>query len=106
MSKSIMQDKKECYLCRKKADLIGYRGDLPSVGLHRHHVVFGSADRRLSEHYGLWVWLCAQQHHQRGPDSAHGNQEVAEMLIRDAQMTFEEKYSHDKWMETFKRNWI
>ena len=106
MAKSIMQTEKECYLCRRKANLIGWKGNLPSTGLHRHHVVFGSADRRISEKLGLWVWVCAEKHHVYGPESPHGNQKVAELLIRDGQRAFEEKYDHETWMELFGKNYL
>ena len=54
MSKSIMQHEKECYICRK---LVGAGVPLPGAGLEEHHI-FGAANRKLSEHYGLKVWLC------------------------------------------------
>jgi len=106
MSKSILQTKKECYLCRKKADLIGWKGDLPSSGLHKHHIVFGSADRKVSESAGVWCWLCAKEHHVYGPESVHGNHEVAAELMKDAQEKFEALYSHDAWMALYGRNYL
>lgn len=36
-NKSILQQTKECYLCRLKAEKAGYFGQLPSTGLHKHH---------------------------------------------------------------------
>ena len=106
MAKSIMQTEKECYICRKKADLIGWKGELYSSGLHRHHVMFGSADRKISEETGLWVWLCAEYHHVYGPESAHGNRKVAEMLMRDGQQAFEKIHGHEEWMRLFGRNYL
>ena len=50
MSKSIMQTEHECYLCGRR------------FGLERHHVLAGTANRRLSEKYGLWVYLCHNCH--------------------------------------------
>ena len=57
MSKSILQDKKECYIC----------------GLYypveEHHIYFG-ANRKISEQQGFKVWLCAEHH--RGTIGVHG----------------------------------
>ena len=46
MSKSIVQREKECYICRYLAGEQGYYGELPSTGLHRHHIMFGTANRK------------------------------------------------------------
>ena len=45
MGKSIMQTTKDCYLCGKK------------TCLEPHHVMAGTANRKLSEKYGIWVFL-------------------------------------------------
>ena len=50
MSKSIIQDKKECWICET------------TEGLQKHHVFYGTANRRLSEKWGYWVWLCERHH--------------------------------------------
>lgn len=102
MSKSIMHNKEDgtCYIC------ILLHGDY-SVHLHReeHHVIQGNPGRKLSEHYGLKVHACIP-HHRTGPEAAHKNIKVQRMLQRKAQEAFEEKYSHEKWMEVFGRNYI
>lgn len=105
MAKSIMQNEKECWLCRIRAAAAGYYGELHHTGLHRHHVMFGTGNRKLSEHYGLWVWLCVA-HHEYGPEAVHTNREIREMLCQEAQRVFEGKYSHEKYMEVFGKNWL
>lgn len=57
MSKSIIQKKKECIICN-------------SLNVEEHHVFFGTANRKLSEKYGLKVYLCAEHH--RGTRGVHG----------------------------------
>ena len=57
MSKSIIQKKKECIICN-------------SLNAEEHHVFFGTANRKLSEKYGLKVYLCAEHH--RGTRGVHG----------------------------------
>ena len=92
MSKSIMQQKHECWFCGKERDL------------ERHHVLSGLANRKLSEKYGLWVYLCHNCH--TGTDGAQYDKEKNRILKIHAQIDFEELYGHEKWMETFRRNYI
>lgn len=92
MSKSIMQTQKECYLCGKK------------TCLERHHILSGVANRKLSEKYGLWVYLCHDCH--TGPDGAQYNPEKNRDLRKQAQIAFEELYGHQKWMSIFLKNYV
>lgn len=102
MSKSIIQEKSggECYLC----DLfLGI--DTPAPIREEHHVMHGTANRRLAEHYGLKVYLCPY-HHRSGPQAAHRCSQTDILLKRAAQRAFERKYSRKKWMEVFGRNYM
>lgn len=102
MGKSIMHDRKDgtCYLCML------LHGDYSrKAQLEEHHVIGGTANRRLSEHYGLKVYL-DPEHHRLGAESPHRNAEVNEKLHVEAQKAFEKKYSYEKWMEVFGRNYI
>ena len=111
MSKSIIQkhtDKlsRECLLCREEADRIGYYGELRHTGLHKHHLMHGWADRNKAEHYGLWAYVCNERHHEYGPEAPHVNKEVDLHLQQIAQRAFEQKYSHELWMQEFKKNYL
>lgn len=108
MAKSIIQPGKikECYLCRLEAEEIGYYGELTQYGLHKHHFMFGTADRKKSEHYGLWTYMCNKRHHEHGPEAPHVNKEVNIRLRKIAQEIFEKKYSHELWMQEFGRNYL
>ena len=105
MSKSIVQTQKECYICRYLAAQQGYYGELPSAGLHKHHIMFGIANRKKSEHFGLWVYLCVP-HHEYVPAAVHFNRDVRIFLCRIGQQVFEQKYSHEKYMQEFGRDWM
>lgn len=100
MSKSILQAEKECYLCRLAADQAGYYGDLPYTGLHRHHAIFGRGNRKKSEHYGLWVWLCVA-HHEYGPEAVHTNAQIRRQLSQIAQRAFMRVYPNLDFREEF-----
>ena len=107
MSRSIVQisGRKECYFCRALAEEEGYYGDLTDKGLHKHHIMHGTANRRLADKYGLWVWLCPE-HHELGPEAVHRNRKIDLLLIRIGQKAFEIEYGHAKWMEVFAKNYI
>ena len=93
MSESIVQPcVKQCYLCGRKTNL------------ERHHILGGTANRRLSEKFGLWVYLCHDCH--TGTEGAQYDKEKNIQLKKDAQIAFEEIYGHDKWMETFMKNYL
>ena len=102
MAKSILHNKQDrtCYLCML------LNGDyVTRTNLQEHHVIEGTSGRRLSEHWGLKVYLCLQ-HHTAGPQAVHNNIKIQRLLQRLAQETFEKTYSHQLWMQVFGRNYI
>lgn len=107
MAKSILQSVKECYLCRRDAELLGYGGDLTSKGLHEHHIMYGTAGRQQSEKYGLKVWLCVKHHNEdRGLYAVHFNKEVNLRLRMDAERAFLQAHTFDEWMRVFGQNYL
>ncbi len=100
MSKSIIQEEKECYICNNfnfpKAQLISYKNCV--MGIEKHHIFFGSANRKLSEKYGLTVYLCTE-HHRVGKYAVHRNINTDLMLKQMAQKIFMKK--KDKTIEDF-----
>lgn len=100
--KSIMQDREagQCYLCRL------LHGDYSIKPVRQeHHVMGGTANRRLSEKYGLKVWL-DPDHHLYGPEAVHKNAEVAEILHREAQRAFERNYPDLDFYTIFRRKYL
>lgn len=90
MSKSIMHRKedKTCYLCMKLHHNYSRHGNL-----EEHHVMYGGQNRRLSEKYGLKVYLCINHHtYDGGPEAVHRNDDIRRMLEKDAQRAFERAY--------------
>lgn len=100
MAKSILHNKQEgtCYLCML------LNQDYARRTTQEHHVIFGTANRKLSERYGLKVYLCLQ-HHEVGPEAVHNNHEIARMLQELAQEAFERTHSRGEWMAIFGRNY-
>lgn len=92
MSKSIISNERECYVCHTP------------MNLHKHHIFFGP-NRQNSEKYGCWVYLCAW-HHNMSNEGVHFNRLLDVELKREAQKRFEELHSHEEFMRIFGKNWI
>lgn len=83
MSKSILQDKKECYITKS------------TNNLHKHHIFGGTANRKLSEEDGMWIWLRADWHNM-SDYGVHFNKELDLKLKRIAQKRWQEYYHKTK----------
>jgi hypothetical protein len=74
-------------------------------GLHKHHI-FGSANRKLSEQYGLYVYLIPE-YHNMSDKGVHFNREFDLQLKREGQMKFEQLYgSREDFIRIFGRNYL
>ena len=93
MPKSIVSNEYKCLICGKP------------FGLHKHHVFYGTANRKMSEKYGCWVWLCPY-HHNTSMNSIHANPGMDQKLKRETQMIFEQTHSREEFMQIFGRSWI
>lgn len=99
MADSILQARRECYVCRELYCVSTTRG------LEEHHIL-GGPRRALSERYGLKVYLCRRHHNVGNAYSAHFNAELAAWLKGRAQQAFEAEYGHDAWMTAFGKDYI
>ena len=101
-TKSIMQDKEsgQCYLCRLLHNDYGIKRIR-----EEHHVMGGVANRKLSEKYGLKVYL-DPDHHRHGPEAVHKNAEVAHLLKKEAQKAFKRTYPDLSFREIFGKNYL
>jgi len=98
--RSIIQEKDgTCYLC------MILHGDYGQKTVQEHHVIFGTAGRKLSERYGLKVYLCLF-HHTEGPEAVHNNAKNAKILKERAQKLFTERYPELDWMVIFGKNYM
>lgn len=102
--KSIMQayDRSRgssCYLCEKLYGIYG------TQYTEEHHAIGGTANRKLSEKYGLKVRLCIQ-HHREGPEAVHNNIGNMRLLQKDAQIAFEENYPNLSFTGIFGMNYL
>ena len=72
---------------------------------HRHHVLYGTSNRKNSEKYGLVVPLC-YRHHNGSGDGVHFNKTLDLELKMYAQDRFMEEYPEENFLQIFGRNWL
>lgn len=89
----MQNDKTKCLICQRYGHL------------EEHHAMFGTANRRLSEKYGLKVYLCPECH-RTGHHAVHRDAEEAERLKAFAQSCFELHYPDLNFLEIFGRNYL
>ena len=91
--KSVIQSEKECFLCGITREL------------HCHHVFGGVGNRKMSERYGMKVWLCREHH--TGNAGVHQNRDLDLIVKEVAQTNFEKKVgSREEFMKIFGRNYL
>lgn len=93
--KSILQKKKRCLVCHTEQNL------------HIHHVYEGTGRRKLSDTYGLTVWLCAK-HHNMSDEGVHFNRKLDMALKQAAQKKAMKHYGLDveQFIKIFGKNYI
>lgn len=99
MVKSILQDDKECYLCRKYFDTCN------DVGLHLHHIYGGWGNRRISDRENFVIYLCPY-HHNCSHNGVHFRHDVDLMIKQECQRKFEETHSREEFMALIGRNYL
>lgn len=91
--KSILQTSKgQCYLCHAHTQT-------------QDHHIFGGANRKNSEKYGLKVYLCPLCHNV-GKGAVHNNAEKMLRLRRIGQQAFEQTRTREEFMRIFGRNYL
>lgn len=91
---SIIQKEKACYICGAE------------VMLEEHHV-YGGPCRKLSERYGLKVYLCHYCHNEP-PNGVHFNAAVNERLKAEVQQIAMDHYgwSVEDFRKYFRKSFI
>lgn len=85
--------------------MILHNDDSQKENLHEHHVIHGWANRKLSEKYGLKVYLCLS-HHEIGREAVHKNDRLNKMLKAYAQRAFEKRWPEKDFYGIFQKNYI
>ncbi len=94
MKNSIIQAEKECFVTGE------------TYNLHKHHI-FGGANRKRSEKYGLFIWLRAD-HHNMESYGIHFNKEFDGQVKAMAQEKAMKEYgwTMEEWILEFGKNYI
>lgn len=91
--KSLISNDKTCYVCG-------------AVDVVRHHCFYGTANRKQSEKYGCWVWLCPA-HHNMSNDGVHFNRELDLQIKRECQERWEEVHGNrDEFRKIFGKSYL
>lgn len=93
MSESILSKQRKCLVCET------------TQNLHRNHVFYGSGNRKLSEKYGCWVYLCAK-HHNMSNEGVHFNKQLDEEIKKKTQEAFIKAYPDKDFLRIFGRNYL
>lgn len=91
--RSIVDNEQQCLVCGS------------TYNLHKHHIFFGSANRKLSEKYGCWCYLCAR-HHNMSNEGVHFNKPLDTKLKQYTQKKFNEVYPDLDFMQIFGKNYL
>lgn len=93
MGKSIIVDSMDnCFVCG-------------SPYAEVHHCIYGNANRKLSDKYGLIVPLCHEHH--RGQTGVHFNRDFDISLKKLAQEKFEAKFgARNEFIKVFGKSYI
>ena len=97
---SIIQQEQVCYVSKRTDNL-----DPP------HHVFGGNANRKLSEKYGIKIWLTRQAHdewHNSRPNPQYITKEVKAQIKNDIQLKVMEHYGWtlEKFIKIFGESYL
>lgn len=103
MSKSILNTQKYiCYRCGRYGPT------------EKHHIMSGTANRRLAEEDGLYVYLCHTCHNEP-PNGVHFNRNTMDWLHKVGQEAYEGKMiqegfspseARERFMKRYGKNWL
>lgn len=98
MAKSIMQEEDgTCYLC-----VLLHGDDSRKNYREEHHVFGGTANRKLSEKYGLKVKLCYPHHNMpNGTEAVHFNKRIRQILQEEGRKAFLRNHTEEEFREIF-----
>lgn len=82
---------RECFVCGR------------SNAVHKHHLIEGTANRRISDRYGLVVDLCLECH-----ERAHRDAELADRLHRYAEQLWLDEHGGtvEEFIQIFGKNYL
>lgn len=73
--------------------------------LHVHHIFSGTANRKISDENGFWVYLTGYWHNQSN-NGVHFNRKLDLHLKKLCQKKYEESHSRNDFMKLVGRNYL
>lgn len=94
MVKSLLQRNKACYICGT------------TLGLHLHHIFYGTANRSISDADGCVVYLC--QDHHTGARGVHFNKKLDLSLKMKCEQAYLKHYNKtiDDFIQRYGKNYL
>lgn len=68
-------------------------------------VFYGTANRKQSEKFGCWIYLCAY-HHNMSDDGIHFNKELDTRIKEECQKEFEKNGTREEFRRIFGRSYL
>lgn len=93
MANSILSNERQCLICHT------------TLNLHKHHIFYGSAKRKLSDKYGCWCYLCGK-HHNLSNESVHFNPILDIKLKQTTQKAFIKTYPNLDFIKIFGKSYL
>ena len=94
-----------CYLCGE-------------YGREKHHIIHGTANRKIADKEGLWVYLC-NNCHTGGRNAVHNDNKTDLKLKKEGQTVWELRYienypyknhapeaAREAWLRLFMKSWL
>lgn len=88
----LTQDMEHCIICGRNP-------------VHRHHIFYGSANRKLSDEDGYWVPLC-MGHHETYPEAVHRNHFFDLILKETAQRHYEQTHTREQFIARYGKSYL
>lgn len=96
MKSIIQKHSNHCFVCQTSK----------GMPLEEHHIFFGTANRKISEKYGLKVPLCYEHH--RGTNGVHGKngRQLDIKLKKIAQRKYEETHTREEFIKLIGKSYL
>ena len=72
-----------------------------SPRVEKHHLICGTANRKLSDEDGLWIWLCRMHHRE-----AHEEPSATLAYKRLGQIYYEQTHTRDEFIKRYGKSFI
>lgn len=93
--KSIISNQKECFRCHSK------------INLHRHHTLYGTANRKKADKDGCWIYLCGK-HHNLSNEGIHFDKQYDLKIKKMTEKAWCDYYGKTKedFLKRYGRNYL